>query len=194
MFTFYLIALLVGGFFVTLSIFGGDADGDVDLDMDADVDMDAPGAGAGIIDLLSLRTVFLFAAFFGLTGVLFTWQEAGEPYTAFLATLLGLIAGLGGSFIIKKVAQTQVSSSVTSEELHGRTARVLLPFEPGERGTVNVIVKGNRMRITARAFDDSEGAFAPGDEVVIVQMDGHVAEVVRPGGALPESPSRLKAR
>lgn len=189
MFTIYLIALLVGGFFVALSMFGGDADGgDGDLHLDAgvdDLDLHAPGAGAGFVDLLSLRTLFLFATFFGLTGVLFSWQDGGEPYTAIISTLLGLIAGLGGSYLIKRVAEAQVSSNVTMDDLRGKTARVRLPFEPGDRGTIDVVVKGSRMRVTARPFDASEGAFAPGDEVVIVQMDGHVAEVIRPGGALP---------
>ena len=181
MFTIYLIALLVGGFFVALSMLGGDADADTDFDVDAE----GLGAGAGFVDLFSTRTLFLFAAFFGLTGVLFTWQEAGEPYTLLIAVLLGLVAGLGGSYFIKKVAQAQVSSSVTTDDLRGKTARVQIPFEPGERGTIDVIAKGSRMRLTARPFDESEGAFAPGEEVVIVRMDGRVAEVVRPGGTLP---------
>ncbi len=198
MFTIYLIALLVGGFFVTLSLFGGDGDSDAALDAHADFDAHAdlgghadvagdhgPGAGAGFVDLLSLRTLFLFSAFFGLTGTVFTWQDAGEPYTALLAVLVGLVAGLGGSLLIKRVAQKQVSSTVTTDDLRGKTARVRLPFEPGEHGTVDVVVKGSRLRVLARPFDDSEGAFAPGDEVVIVEMQGREARVVRPGGALP---------
>ncbi len=194
MFTVYLVALLVGGFFVALSLFGGDgdADGDAHVDLSGhDTDLSghngghAPGAGAGFVDLLSVRTLFLFAAFFGLTGVLFSWQDAGEPYTALVSTLLGLVAGLGGSYVIKRVARAHVSSSVTADDLRGKTARVQLPFEPGERGTIDVVVKGSRMRVTARSFDSSEGAFAPGDEVVIVEMEGREARVVRPGGALP---------
>lgn len=184
--TLYWIALLVGGFFVALSLFGGDAD--TDLDVDADADLDTPGAGAGFIDLLSLRTVFLFAAFFGLTGVLFSWQDAGEPFTVLVASLMGLIAGLGGSYVIKRVAQRDVSSTVTTDDLRGKTARVQLPLEPGARGTITVVARGTRLRLVARPFDDSEGAFAPGEEVVIVRMDGRVAEVVRPGGALPSIP------
>lgn len=191
MFTIYLIALLVGGFFVALSMFGGDTDTHADVGADADLDLGGHevgdhGAGAGFVDLLSIRTLFLFAAFFGLTGVLFSWQDAGEPYTAVVSTLLGLIAGLGGSYVIQRVAKAQVSSNVTTEDLRGKTALVRLPFEPGERGTIDVVVKGSRMRVTARPFDASEGAFAPGDEVVIVRMDGRVAEVVRPGGTLPD--------
>ncbi len=186
--TLYWVALLVGGFFVLLSLFGGDADADVDADVEVDADLHGPGAGAGLIDLISLRTIFLFAAFFGLTGVLFAWQDAGEPFTAIVASAMGLVAGLGGSYVIKRVAHADVSSTVTTDDLRGKTARVQLPFEPGERGTVTVVARGTRMKLIARPFDASEGAFAPGEEVVIVRMDGRVAEVVRPGGALPSLP------
>ena len=106
----YLISLIVGGFFVMLSIFGGsdhEADSDVDTDFDtdfvADIDVDADvdhdfhigGSGldastdVGFVDLFSLRALFLFAAFFGLTGSLFTWFGVAEPMTALLSTLTG---------------------------------------------------------------------------------------------------------
>lgn len=183
--TLYWIALLVGGFFVALSLFGGDADTDLDATVDADLDLTS---GAGFIDLLSLRTVFLFAAFFGLTGVLFSWQDAGEPFTALVSAAMGLVAGLGGSYVLKRVAGQDVSSTVTTDDLRGKTAQVQLPLEPGAHGTVTVVARGTRMRLVARPFDASEGAFAPGEEVVIVRMDGRVAEVVRPGGALPPAP------
>ena len=93
----YLISLIVGGFFVVLSIFGGseheadsdvDADFDTDFDADTDVDFEADfdvdadvdhdfhiggsdfdaSTDVGFVDLFSLRALFLFAAFFGLTG------------------------------------------------------------------------------------------------------------------------------
>ena len=40
--TVYWVSLIVGGFFVLLSIFGG-ADSEADVDVDADVDMDFDG-------------------------------------------------------------------------------------------------------------------------------------------------------
>ena len=73
--TLYWATLIVGGVFVLAAIFGGgetdsDVEAEVDVDADADVDMDADG-GVGWVDLFSLRTIFLFAAFFGLSGVLY---------------------------------------------------------------------------------------------------------------------------
>lgn len=200
--TIYLICLIVGGFFTLLSIFGGgdteadaeadfdfDADADVDFDVDADVDLDADadadldaeteiGAGPGFLDLLSFRALLLFATFFGLAGTLFSLTDTGEPLTALYATLMGLIAGLGGNYVIKRFAYAHVSSTIGIHDLHGRTARVLLPFDAGEKGKIVLEVKGKRLHLVARS--DEARPFERNDEVVVVRMDGTVAEVVKP--------------
>jgi membrane protein implicated in regulation of membrane protease activity len=200
----YLISLIVGGFFVLLSIFGGgdhesdlDADMDVDVDLDFDADLDADfdhdigtdhdagggsmDTGIGLVDLLSIRALFLFAAFFGLTGTLLDLLGEGEPLTAILSVLVGLIVGLGGNYIIKRFAYEEVSSIVGGSDYTGKTARVLLPFEGGERGKILLEVKGQRLQLLARSLDaDRIEEFSQGEEVVVVRMSGRVAEVVKP--------------
>jgi membrane protein implicated in regulation of membrane protease activity len=196
----YLIALIVGGFFVTLSLLGGgdtdadadfdiDADADLDIDLDADADFDADaggadvhadfGSGPGFVDLLSIRALFLFAAFFGLTGTLLSMSGSAEPFTAIFSVLTGLVAGLGGNYLIKRVGYAHVSSDISTNDLQGRTARVLLPFDPGEKGKITLEVKGSRMQLVARSLGE-EVTFNRGDEVVVVRMDGSIAEVVKP--------------
>lgn len=191
----YLISLIVGGFFVLLSIFGGDADADTDadfdLDADADFDLDAGdgdfeagadiGAGPGFVDLFTIRALFLFAAFFGLTGTLLSLTDLNPVMTAVLSTSLGLLIGLGGNYIIKRVGYEQVSSDITSADMKGITGKVLIPFSAGERGKISLVVKGNQLRLIARSLDEnSTEAFAPGDEVVVVRTDNGVVEVVKP--------------
>ncbi len=196
--TVYLISLIVGGFFVLLSIFGGgdsadtdfDADVDVDADFDHDFDHDADagtvatfdaGQGLGLVDLFSIRALFLFAAFFGLTGTLLTWMGSGELLTALLAVLTGLAVGLGGNYVIKRFAYETVSSTVGADDFRGKTAQVLLPFKGSEKGKILLVAKGDRMQIVARALDDeSLEAFERGEEVVVVRMEGSIAEVVKP--------------
>ena len=202
--TIYLISLLVGGFFVLLSIFGGDAgdsdadvdldlDMDADMDMDLDVDMDADldaegigtdtdiGAGPGFVDLLTLRTLFLFGAFFGLTGMLLTWTGTAEPLAGIIASSMGLVAGFGGNYVIKKVAYEHVSSDVTTHDMKGLTGKVLIPFSGGERGKISLVVKGSEVRLLAQSLDNtSDELFLPGDEVVVVRTDNGIIEVVKP--------------
>ena len=187
----YLICLLVGGFFVLLSLFGGDTDVDADVDIDMDFDMDADvdidagsadvGAGAGFIDLFSLRALFLFTAFFGLTGSAFTWIEASPFITAVMALVIGLLVGLGGNYVIKRVGYAHISSDITTNDLKGTTGKVLIPFSGDERGKVRLVVKGSEVRLLARSFDDtSSEIFEAGEEVVVVRTENGVVEVVKP--------------
>lgn len=189
--TLYWICLLVGGFFVVLSLFGGtdsdaevDADFDHDFDADHDFDHDAGGdldAGPGLVDLFSIRALFLFAAFFGLTGLMLSWIGSGEPFTALVATLMGLVVGLGGNYLIKRVGYAHVSSDVSATDLQGATAKVLVPFEGERRGKISLVARGHQVQLLARSLDaESVEAFGPGDEVVVVRMVGSVAEVVKP--------------
>ncbi|MDX1547473.1 MAG: hypothetical protein R3247_10820 [Rhodothermales bacterium] len=202
--TVYWISLLVGGFFVLLSIFGGgETDTDVEADFDADVDFDAEAevdfdfdteadydgeidTGSGVsgapdfVDLFSIRALFLFAAFFGLTGVLLSLVGTGEPLTAVLAALTGALIGLGGNYVIKRVGYAHVSSDIGARDLKGRTATVILPFDRADRGKISVVSKGQRLQLPARSFEGADGAFQPGDEVVVVRVEGRVAEVVKP--------------
>ena len=197
----YLLCLIVGGFFVLLSMVGGDSEADVDTDFDADADVDFEtdfdgdfdadadadmafdaetdfGAGPGFVDLLSVRALFLFAAFFGLTGTLLDFVEAGEPLTLVLATLMGLLAGLGGNYVIKRYGYQHVSSNVGVRELTGRTGYVSLPFDPGEKGKIWLDVKGQRLQLIAHS--EETVSFEKGEEVVVIRMNGSVAEVVKP--------------
>ena len=196
--TFYLVSLLVGGFFVLLSIFGGadsgadtdvDIDGEMPSDFDHDVghydtsvgDHDVGHEGTAFVDLFSVRALFLFAAFFGLTGELLSLLDTGEPLTVILSTLVGLVAGLGGNYVIKRVGYDVVSSDLNSSELRGASGRVLVPFEGERKGKISLVAKGQRLQLVARAFENQTiDSFKPGDDVVVVRMDGAIAEVVKP--------------
>lgn len=197
--TIYWVSLLVGGFFILLSIFGGafDSDADADLDFDADADFDADfdadvdydfdlhgadfdGGGPDFVDLFSIRALFLFAAFFGLTGVLLGLAGSAEPFRGISAALMGLLVGLGGNYFIKRVGYAHVSSDITGNDLHGRTGKVLIPFEGDERGKITLEAKGHRLQLMARAFEGEGGPYEPGDEVVVVRRDGSTVEVVKP--------------
>ena len=185
--TVYLICLLVGGFFVALSLLGGgdggaEAEADFDAGLDAGADMDAlSDVGSGLVDLLSIRTLFLFAAFFGLTGTALSLLDNGEPYTALVSALVGLVVGLGGNYAIRRIGYERVSSNVRTDDLQGLTGEVLLPFDGARKGKISVVAGGQRLQLVARGFGGEESVdFRPGEEVVVVRMEGAVAEVVKP--------------
>ncbi len=180
----YWISLIVGGFFVLLSVFGGadsDADADFDGDLDFDADTDAEiGAGEGFVDLFSLRALFLFAAFFGLCGVLLPIADVGGPLRLLASLAVGGMVGLGGNYVIKRVGYAQVSSEVTPGDLLGSSGSVLIPFDADEVGKIAMVAKGKRLQLMARAFENVDEQFSAGDDVVVVRVEGAVAEVVKP--------------
>lgn len=188
----YLISLLVGGFFVLLSLFGGgdsEADADTDGHFETHTDTDAghdlgdhaPDSGPGLVDLLSIRALFLFLAFFGMTGLLLSWIDAGALFTPVAAILTGLAVGLGGNYVIQRIGYEHVSSNVAGDDLKGKTGVVLIPFTGTEKGKIKLEAKGQRLQLMARPFGEEPGeTFKPGDEVVVIRMKKGVAEVVKP--------------
>ncbi|MDE2771809.1 MAG: hypothetical protein OXI44_11700 [Bacteroidota bacterium] len=180
----YWISLIVGGVFVLLSLLGG---GDTDVDADTEMDLDTeaePGAGSGWIDLFSLRTVFLFAAFFGLCGALLPLADVTGIARLVASLGVGLTVGMGGNFIIKRVGYAHISSEVTASDLKGRTGEVIIPFGHSDKGKITLVTKGQRMQLQARGFEGSEDVFAEGEEVVVIRMEGAVAEVVKTTGSV----------
>jgi membrane protein implicated in regulation of membrane protease activity len=183
LFTIYLTCLLVGGFFVALSIFGGDADvgGDVDVDLDIDLDAEADfDGGGGFLDLFSLRALFFFATFFGLTGVLLDLLGTGDVLSLAISLPTGLVTALGANALVEKVGKADVSSDITTDDLTGATAKVLIPFDGTQRGKVALVARGSRLNLVASSFEQAPVDFERGDEVVIVRFTGSTAEVVKP--------------
>ncbi len=179
----YWISLIVGGVFVVLSMIGGgdsdlDTDMDSDLDMETDLDVDSD-VGAGWVDLFSVRTIFLFAAFFGMCGVLLPLANVHEIVRLFVSLTVGLTVGTGGSYLIKRIGYAHVSSEVTASDLTGRTAEVIIPFGRSDVGKIVLVAKGQRMQFKARGFEGAEDVFEQGEEVVVVRMEGAVAEVLK---------------
>lgn len=185
----YWVSLVIGGIFVLLSMIGGgeadldaDMDADFDLDADADFDLDTDAdisAGPGLVDIFSLRTVFLFAFFFGLSGVLLPLSGAADLMVLLLSLGLGTFVSVAGSYLIKRVGYAHISSDVTGSDLQGTSAKVLIPFGTSDQGKISLVAKGQRMQLTACAFEEEENTFDVGDEVLVVRMDGRVAQVVK---------------
>ena len=130
--------------------------------------------------MFSVRALFLFTGFFGLTGTLLTWIGESPIETLIWAILLGLLIGLGGNLFIKRIGYRTVDSGLSSRDYVGRTATVSVPFAGEERGRIKLISKGGVVQLLAHGLDSTNELFDSGEEVVIIRMNGNSAEVVKP--------------
>lgn len=195
MLSLYLIALLVGGFLLALSMLGGhdtdvdadvdfDADADIDADADADADLDGGGFDAIMawLPFASLRFWTFFAAFFGLTGVILDIGELATPWVSLgIAVGVGYVTGASTTRLIRKLRSERVDSSLSRDDCIGETARVVLPIAKGDPGKVRLDIKGRTVELTADT--EEESGLAVGQRCVIyeVKSDGH-AVVARANG------------
>jgi len=195
MFGLYLASAIIGWAFVGLFLFGGidsgaDADFDTDFDVDADLDADFDGdidvsnggiassiASAGL-SLLSFRSIVFFLAFFGLTGIALDVIDAARLVTLLAALGVGAFAWVFNSFVFRALKLSDVSSSLREADLRGALGEVVLPISPGHRGRIAIEVGDQRRYLTAEPFDSAkQGAFAIGDDIVVVELDKGTARV-----------------
>lgn len=208
----YVAALIFGGSFVIpmaisgmadLEVDGGDF-GDVDLDLDLDADLDlvenasgssastsptGTGATADILGrLVSIPSILFFATFFGLAGAAFTLFDFGEPTPALSGITVGLLAAVLYSWVFTYVGRSESDSRITSADMAGARATVVVPIEPGKRGRVRVDLAGQPKLLTASSLRGT--SMHPGDRVLVVKFAQGVASVVPADDfELPASPA-----
>lgn len=149
-FVFLLVSLLVGDIFDSLGF---------------DTNVTGGADGHGVLDS---RVISVFVTAFGGFGAIGT--QMGLSIGA--SSLLGLGGGvfLGGlvSIFARFLYKQQASSSVTTAQLVGRSAQVVVSIAPGGLGQVSCRVGEERVEKLARARDNREikaGATVRVDEV-----------------------------
>lgn len=137
-FVFLLISLVVGDIFDTFGFETG---------------LDGAGNGHGFLDS---RVISVFVTAFGGFGAI--GIQMGLSIVA--SSILGLVGGLvlGGivSLFARFLYQQQSTSSVTTSQLVGRTAQVIVSIGPGSLGQVSCRVGEERVEKLARARDNQE--------------------------------------
>ena len=99
--------------------------------------------------------------------------------TLILAIVLGVFAAGVNTALFSFLRKGDSDSSISDRQLEGRLATVSVPIEAGKRGRVTLDTGGERLQLTAGALETMPDMdFARGDEVVIVKVDGGVAQVV----------------
>jgi hypothetical protein len=196
MYTLYLVCLIFGGIFIAISIFAGghgdmDVHGGLDIHGDVDVHADLHGdtaaefhseGGEGIAAaarFLSLRNLIFFAAFFGLTGTLFTVLAIPDLVVLVSAVVMGLVAGGSMHKLITYLRSSEVGEeSGGVADLEGAAAKVFIDVSRRQRGKISVR-KGDRwMHFVAQVHEDAgRDRFKAGETVTIVRMNDGTAYI-----------------
>lgn len=137
-FVFLLVSLVVGDIFDSFGF-----------------DTDLTG-GADGHSLLDSRVISVFVTAFGGFGAMGIQMGLSTPASSLLGlgggVILGGLVSLFGRFLYKQ----QSSSSVTSAQLVGRPAQVVVSIAPGGLGQVSCRVGEERVEKLARARDNRE--------------------------------------
>ena len=194
----YIGALLFGGLLLALSLFAGggeDADGDGHADGgadghgDADADAGVHGGhdahghllaseGSALLSTFaSLRFWTFFFAFAGGTGVTLTLLGLPAVVTALAAVAMGGISGGFAAWAFRYLGRNQLTSSLTSEDWIGRTAKVVVPVSHVRPGKILMSFDNEVKELVALSAGTSDGAIGVGEEVIVVSMTDGVAKV-----------------
>ena len=188
MFGVYILFAVVGiPLQLLFALGGGDVEGELgigDVDFDAGADLDVSGADGGVGDVSAFRKIPIssytaFAAFFGGVGVVSSLLGVAAITTFILAVVLGVFAAGVNTAAFSFLRKGNSDSMLTDGQLEGRLAVVSVPIEGGKRGRVTLDTGGERLQLTAGSLNDTPDLnFERGDEVLIVKVDGGIAQVV----------------
>ena len=149
-FVFLLISLVVGDIFDSFGL-------------DTGVDGGADGHG-----LLDSRVISVFVTSFGGFGAIGIQMGLGIVASSLMGLAGGIVLGGLVSLFARFLYQQQSSSSVSTTQMIGRTAQVIVSIAPGSLGQVSCRIGEERMEKLARAKDNQEikaGATVRIDEI-----------------------------
>ncbi|MEQ1761963.1 MAG: hypothetical protein ABL984_02330 [Pyrinomonadaceae bacterium] len=154
-FVFLLVSLVVGDVFEAVGF---------------DLDGGATGTDFGLLDS---RVIAVFLTAFGGFGVI----AAQNGFGAVGSSIAGLIGGVAFAAVVSVFGRVligqQASSSVSDEDLLGRTAQVTVAIKAGAVGQITAKIGDERVERVARAKDGSE--IATGS---IVKVDAVIGDAV----------------
>jgi len=158
----YLICLLAGLVLISLS-----------LDNDSGLD----GEGGNLSLLFSTPFWSFGLTGYGLCGLLmllFSPQGSWLPPSV-VALLMGLLMGWAATRLLRMVGRQEADSLVRSNDLIGQEGRVSLAIEVGQRGLVELSVRGSLIRRPARSSEAT--ALPVGTPIVVVEAETNTLKV-----------------
>ena len=137
-FVFLLISLVVGDLFDSFGF---------------DTGLDGVAEGHGLLDS---RVISVFVTAFGGFGAIGIQMGLSIVASSFLGLAGGVILGGLVSLFARFLYKQQSTSSVTTAQLVGRTAQVIVSIAPGSIGQVSCRIGEERVEKLARARDNVE--------------------------------------
>lgn len=175
----YIVAAILGGGLVLVSLVAGAHGGDSgDMHADHDLSADHDVAGPDIwLPFLSLRFWTYFLMVFGVVGLLLT--KAGgtpEPMAAVWSGVAGLSVGFVVAGLLEWARRMQGENATRSQDFLGREAKVIVPIRPTLEGKIRLDVKGETIELLALPYEERE--IGRDEEVVIVSLENDRARVI----------------
>jgi len=196
----YIVAAIVGGGMIVFSALAGlgahaDVGGGFGHDVDtghSGFDHDASGShdashdsdhshenheGAAWLPFFSIRFWTYTVGTFGLIGTILSLTKVSvEPLTLVIAIAAGLVMGTTAAYIVRSLMKAEHATASSQEDFLGALAQVTVPI--GELpGKVRTSVRGDIIDFVA--LSEPGETFAPGEEVMIVGLEGDKARVAR---------------
>ncbi len=163
----------VGFIFLIISLVVGDIFEAVGFDMDVGGDS---GVDFGFLDSRVLAVFITAFGGFGAIGVQMGYAAAASSLIGLLGGIIfGGVVSLFGRFLIGQ----QASSSVTDDDLIGRTAQVAVAIKPGEVGHISIRYGDERVEKIARSRGDEEIKAGTLVRVTSIAGDSVIVEVER---------------
>lgn len=159
-FVFLIISLVVGDIFEAVG---------ADLGVGGDTGMD--------FGFLDSRVLAVFITAFGGFGAIGVQMGLGAVAASFIGLFGGILFAVVVSLFGRFLVGQQASSSVTDDDLIGRTAQVSVAIKPGEVGHVSIRVGDQRVDKIARSKASDEIKAGTLVKVAAIAGDSIVVEV-----------------
>jgi len=177
--TVYLVCAAAGGTVLVaqtvMLLFGHGDDGDASVQADAGHDIGNAGSGEvheadSGMNLLSVRTIAAFLAFFGLAGWAGTRAGWGTLPTVAAALGAGFVMLLAVAWLFSLQKKLSAQGNLEPARAVGMTARVYLRIPPANsgKGKIHVVVQGRTAELAA--FTKHGAAIDTGAEVRVVRQ------------------------
>ena len=128
---------------------------------------------------VSLSTVAMVFATFGVCGLLLGVAGIGDGATLAGAALTAAIAGALNRTAFAYLRRSDYGATVEDGQLAGATGRVVLPVAGDRRGRVAVSVRGQLVYLTAQVGPGVTSELEVGAPVLVVEVSKGVATVDR---------------